>query len=511
MQSREGKTEVSFLDSIGSGIDRIIGVFSPKKEALRTYHRVQAGKVRRQYAAAKTTRLTGSWSPVDSNVNTIIGLSSATVRARVRQLVRDFPYFSRAVDIMTDYTVGSGIFFQSRVEGMDGKLNKAMIQKIEDAFNFWADECDIAGKLHYYEMMSLAKRQDLESGEFLIVKEKNPNGKYLPFGLQIYEADWLTDLDTVPESPGNKITQGIEYEKDTGRVVAYHLADPDTYGKTKRIEAENVIHGFKTLRPQQLRGISPFTPAVLVANDLHNYLDAEIDAAKLASKYLAFVKVPDVVSRQLNVGTTTDSETGQKIEEMENAIIEYLNPGEEVEIVSNPRPGRNFPPFVKLILSMVAVTINVPYELLSGDYQGMNYSTSRTVRNDFAHQLKPISGRHIRHFGMSTFKAFMDQAVLRGKLSLPGYWANPLFYLKSEWQPPGMESVDPLRETKARIDEVKAGLRSPYEIVKSRGRDLEDVYREIQRAKELAEAFGLDFDKFVSTGLKNNPAAVMGE
>ena len=495
--------------NIGSAIDRLVGVFSPEKELRRKYFRnkVQATSRQAQYAAAKSNRMTGSWSPLNSNINDVIRMSATTIRARVRQLVRDFPYFTRAVSILSDYTVGAGIMHQSRVKLPNGKLDKASIQKIEDSFNFWMDEADVGGKMHFYEIMELAKRQDLDSGEFIIAKTYSNRPRYLPFGLQIFESEWLADQISRRLPASRRFSQGIEYNKKTGRVLAYHFTDPDGWGKTKRIAASDVIHGFQMLRPGQLRGVSPFAPAILVAHDLSDYMDAEIDAAKMASKYLAFIKTPNPMERQLNV--ETDLETGQKIDEIENAIMEYLRPGEEIEIATNPRPGTNFPPFVKLILTMVAVTLNIPYELLSGNYGDMNYSTMRTVRNDFAHQLRPISVRHVRHFGMPVFRHFMNQATLHGKLDLPGYFTNPAPYMLSEWQPPGMESIDPLRESKARVEEIKAGLRSPYEIVKGRGRDLEDVYNEIAQAKELAKTLGLEFKlEKESTAVANNPAAL---
>lgn len=500
---------MKLADTIGGAIDRFIGVFSPQSELKRKIARHGISKIRTsKYAAAQTDRLTGPWSPANTNVNEVIGNSAPTVRARIRQLVRDFPYFARAINNICDYTVGAGIRFQSRIKDDAGKLNKKRIQQVEDAFNFWADQADIAGKLHYYEMMELAKRQEVESGEFILVKTsvKQP-GRYLPYGLQMFEADWLASYITRPASADNDITQGIEYNKNTGQVAAYHFTDPDSWGKPKRVPAENVIHGFKTLRPGQLRGISSFTPAVLLAHSLSEYMEAEIDTAKMAAKYLAFIKTPSPFERQTNV--TTDSETSQKIDELETAIIEYLRPGEEVEIASNPKPGTNFPPFVRLILTMLSISTGVPYEILSGDYQGMNYSTARIVRNDFSQQLKPIIIRHVRHFGMATFVPFMEFAVLSGKLDLPGYFINPWPYLESHWQPPGMESVDPLRETKARIEEVSSGLRSPQEVVGARGRDLEDVYKEIATARVMADELDLSFElKKPSTALANNPAAV---
>ena len=100
--------------------------------------------------------------------------------------------------------------------------------------------------------------------------------------------------------------------------------------------------------------------------------------------------------------------------------------------------------------------------------------------------------------------------MISEKMQLPGYFKNPNHFLKSEWQPPGMEPVDPLREGKAQVDQVNATLRSPQEIVKSRGRDYEDVLKEIKRAKELREKYKIETVQ-PSTSTANNPAAVEGQ
>ncbi|MDA8139033.1 MAG: phage portal protein [Desulfobacteraceae bacterium] len=483
-----------------------------RAELVRRVSDLQQAQRVETYAAAKTNRLTGDWSPAWSNINDIIGASSPTVRNRVRQLVRDFPYFGNAVNKLVDYTVGDAIVYQARVKDGDGKLNTKLNQQIEDAFRWWADEADIAGKLHYYEIMRLMKRQDVESGEFVLVKtiSKNRN-RYLPFCLQVFEADWLATTSMLGASTAAGdvlLEQGIEYRKATGEVLAYHFTDPDGWGKTIRIPAENVLHGFQTLRPGQLRGISPLAPGVLVAHSLHDFLGSEIDAAKMAAKYLAIVKTPNPLARQYG-NTTTDTATGQKIETLESAIIEYLRPGEEIEIAKNPRPGENFTPFVKLVLCMFAVTTGVPYELVSGDYGGLNYTVLRGVRNDFSHQLRPIATRHVRQMAVPCVREFFESAWMMGRLDLPGYALEPRRYTTAaEYQPPGMDPIDPMRETRAAVDAIKALIRSPQEVVRARGRELEDVYREIQAAKEMAEQLGIAPQE-ISKALAGNPAAVM--
>lgn len=507
---------MGILSGIERGIDRAIGVFSPASEVRRLVQR-KAAEQARMYAAAKITRSTGGWSPVGQDVNSLIRSSSSMIRNRSRQLVRDFAYFARAVDILVDYTVGTGVQLQSRVtRGVDvntgkSRLHTAKINEIETAWWRWMEEADAAGRLHYNELEQLAKRQDVESGEFLLVKVNLPDkNRFIPFALQAYEADWLNSSYSSPQ-PGNVVDQGIEADPLTGRVVAYHFAVPDGFNnltggvRYQRIPAENVIHGFKTLRPGQLRGISPFTTAILLADDLHEYLNAEIDAAKLAAKYMAIIETPDAAAFQAMRGVDTSS--GKPIEQMENAIIEYLRPGEKINLQGHSRPGDSFEPFTRLVLRMVAISTGVTYELLTGDYSGINYSNLRGIRNDFMKIIAPMQQRHIRQFCQPVFRAFLESAVYSGRLTLPGYFSNPYPWQECIWQPPGVESIDPLREGKACIDQINSLLRSPQEITASRGRDYEEVLNEIAEAKRMADARGLS-PADVKTALANAPSAV---
>ena len=115
-------------------IDSLIAIVSPKKALQRQFFRERLAMSKRSetYAAAKTSRLTGTWLPTDTSPNPIIAASSPTVRARTRQLVRDFPVLSNAVDRLCDYTVGPGIQFQSKVKDRQGNLYKRRIQEIEE-------------------------------------------------------------------------------------------------------------------------------------------------------------------------------------------------------------------------------------------------------------------------------------------------------------------------------------------------------------------------------------------
>jgi len=493
---------------IERALDRLIGIVSPSRERERMRAR-QATERERMYAAAKSSRLTGGWTPVEQNVNDLISSSAPQVRAKVRQLVRDFPYFAKAVDSIQEYVVGEGFQLQSRVKVRNGdKLDQKRNQQIEDAWKRWCEEADISGQLHFDEMVSLAKRQEVEAGEYIFIKvpAKRKSGRFLPFALQAVEPDRLSDLGSMP-SRGNDIRDGIEFDPQTGEKINYWIEND--WGKAKAIPADRVIHGYRQLRPGQLRGISCLAPAVMLAYDLGEYMDAEIDGAKNASKYLGFVTTGDPGTFQ-GARAQTDPQTGQKVEELENAIIEYLRPGEQIDLAKPDRPAQQFEPFTRLLLRMIAVTSGLPYEVLSSDYHGLNYNTLRSIRNDLIRTITPQQNRLIWQMCRPVYREFLDKGYLAGVLDLPGYPRQPHFYQRAEWVAPGVPSADPLKEGKAAVDQIKNNLRSPQETVAARGRDLGEVMDELAEAKQMAEARGLSLQE-VSTSTANNPSSVAGQ
>jgi len=474
------------------------------------------GDAGRQYAAAKVTRLTGDWMPVGGNVNDILRTSAPAVTRRVRQLVRDFPYLSRAANIMVDLTVGTGTNFQSRVinpswkpdaKGVS-KFDRVTCQKIEDAVSWAMEELDVAGRLHGFDLERLAKSEEVEAGEFLFVKRYMDDPKrFIPFCLQPIEAEWLSGY-RASSATGMAVDNGVEYDPKTGRIVAYHLSDPACVRPPERIPAEYVIRGFNVTRAGQLFGISPFVTAVLIAHDLADYIDATIDTAKLAAKYLAIVKTADAGARQRAVTTAgTGADEGKKIEELENAIIEYLRPGEDIVLQNSKPVGETFDPFTRFVLRTVAIATGVPYSPLTSAHADYNYTGLRGERQDTVKSFAPHQARHVRQFVQPVTREIITSAVTRGRLQLPGYFADPRRFWRGVYLPPGMEPVDPLRESKADRDTIDAGLNSPQRIAARRGVDIEEVLDELAEFQEMVAERGIVLAGN-STALANNPAAL---
>lgn len=478
---------------------------------VRAYHSHQAQKaitLMKRYHAAELDRMSGGWFPRGVDHNRLIAQASPILRARVRDLVRNYPPFARACATSAAFVVGKGARFQSLAHLPDGTANLKVRKKIEDRFRAWCDEADVAGKLHFYEMQLLAKRQELECGEafFRFVQPKK-RGRH-PFALMMHEAEELVSYEMQGDN-GNEIFQGVEYDSSTGEPLAYHLQT--SLNLSLRLEAwrepaANCLHLFEVLRPHQMRGVTPFAPAVICARDMAEYTDAELDSAKLAARWLAFVKSSDIAGMQQSRGLKAGI-ANENIEDLETAMIEYLRPGEEMQFAPSPaRPGDSFDRFGRFVLRMVAITMNIPYEILSGDYLGINYTTSKASRNDFAMFLAPQQFRIEQHLIRPVYNRWLDFEALTQDY-LPNYFENPGLYRKAMWIPAGMPSVDPLRDGKADIDAVAAGLKSHQQVILAKGGDPEEVVLQRVEWARLCNEHGLDATTGkVSTALANNPA-----
>jgi capsid protein len=82
---------------------------------------------------------------------------------------------------------------------------------------------------------------------------------------------------------------------------------------------------------------------------------------------------------------------------------------------------------------------------------------------------------------------------LAGSLRLPGYDRRRAEYLVCNWLPTKWDWVDPLKDAKAEIAQIEAGLKSRTQAIAERGYDAEQVDREIAAERMRARALGLDF------------------
>ena len=191
---------------------------------LRRAVRPASGQVRAAgYDGASSPRGTGNWLPANADFNQLLGMDSARMRGRVRDLVRNFPPFARAVNALVAFTVGSGSRFQSLAVLPDGTPDMPVRKRIEDRFRAWMEQADVTGRLHFYELQQLAKRQECECGEYILRFARPRDRRRGLLALQMHEPENLSSWRIEGQEPDSDIWQGVEYDIWTGEPLAYHF------------------------------------------------------------------------------------------------------------------------------------------------------------------------------------------------------------------------------------------------------------------------------------------------
>jgi len=400
--------------------------------------------------------------------------------------------------------VGTGIKPQSLAAD---ETFKADVQAL---WRDWTEEADAAGQTDFYGLQALACRAMLEGGECLIrLRPRRPeDGLVVPLQLQLLEPEHLPITLNTELPSGNVVRSGIEFDA-LGRRVAYHLyrSHPDD-GRlapmsgqggmdTVRIDAREVIHLYRILRPGQIRGEPWLSRALVKLNELDQYDDAELVRKKTAAMFAGFVTRRSPEDNLMGEGTA-DSE-GVALAGLEPGTLQILEPGEDIKFSDPADVGGSYSEFLRNQFRAVASAIGVTYEQLTGDLTGVNYSSIRAGMLEFRRRCEMVQhGVLVHQLCRPVWAAWMKQAVLAGALDAPGFArggpTRRRQYLQAKWIPQGWQWVDPEKEFKAMLLAIRAGLMSRSEAISAFGYDAEDVDREIAADNRRADDLGLIFD-----------------
>jgi lambda family phage portal protein len=442
------------------------------------------------YEAAAMTRRTTGWSPVTSDVNTLVFRNADTLRSRSRDMVRRNPWATNALDAFVGNCIGTGIKPQSL--HTDAELR----EQIQALWLRWTDEADATGLTDFYGLQALACRSVMEAGEcFIRLRPRLPkDGLSVPLQLQLLEAEHLPTNETRKLENGNYIRAGIEFN-GIGRRVAYHLyrehpgdaLNPMGSTELVRVPAESVLHLFRPIRPGQLRGQPWLTQVLIKLYELDQYDDAELVRKKTAAMFAGFVtkNAPEDVL----VGEGAADANGAALTGLEPGTLQVLLPGEDVKFSNPADVGASYETFMRVQLRSIAAGMGITYEQLTGDLTGVNYSSIRAGLLEFRRRCEQFQHQVIV-FQMCRpiWRVWIDAAVLAG--ALPAGDGN----YDVKWIPPGFAWVDPLKDIKAQIMAVRAGFKSRAEVVSEQGYDTEEIDREIAADNARADSLGLEYD-----------------
>ena len=470
---------------------------------------VQQYRASKDYDAASEKRRVQNWSPNNSGPSASALNNAETLRRRARDLTRNNPFMTRAANVWGANLVGTGITPQSLAPDED--FRKA----VAEVWNRWTDQADSQGTIDFYGMQTLAARGLLDAGEtFARLRPRRvDDGLSVPLQVQMMEADHCP-VTLSRMTTGGRIVGGIEFNL-IGSRVAYHLypQHPGDHvitgfdAQTQRIDAAQVAHVYRLLRPGQVRGVPGVASVMLNVYELTELNEATLKRADVAARFAGFIRRS---GDDVPIDTVDGDAGDSPLVTLEPGTLHVLEPGEEIEFSDPPDFGSSYQSFVTAQLRAIAAGIGITYEQLTGDLSNVNYSSIRAGLLEFRRLAEQVQ-HHVLAFQFCrpVWNAWLDAAVLSGALPVraSAYLANRSAWAAVKWVPPGWAWVDPEKEIGAIKSAIRSGLLSRAEAVSMYGADVAKIDDEYAADNARADRLGLVFDtdprKTASNGASN--------
>ncbi|QDR81352.1 phage portal protein [Sporomusa termitida] len=484
---------------LGQSIDRLVGWISPKaaferqayREALEIKQKQQ--DMRRNYDVGMLGRFTNRANAAWGSAELVDKPYRQRILLIARDLERNNDIAKSIINPFERNVIGLGINVQAKTS--DDALN----QQLEEVWDEWCEQenCDVTGQLTFTEMQRMNLRRITVDGDIAVVKIYDPNAPFIPFRLQLIEADVFDTTLFENSETGNRIYSGVEVDAML-RPVAYWFQQStlDHYSynlQSLRIPADQVLHLFTKQRVTQVRGMSLLASSIEAIQDIGDYLEAERVKARISACFAAYVETtPQGVAGRL--GQMPQDHQKHRRNYLEPGIIEYLLPGEKMDVASPSGINSNTRDFVQTNYRISSAGQGLSYEATSRDVSQVNYSSARHSALEDRRTYQPVQQWLINHFNRDVYKEVITAAVLCGRLKIPDFFTNQRKYLKHKWLPPGWDWVDPLKDVQASKLEYAMGLTTLEQLCAEQGKDYKDIIEQQARERILLKEKGINID-----------------
>jgi len=489
-------------------IDRVIANLAPRYSMNRTRARMAVALAegylerhakRFSYDGADAGRRAHGWYAPSTDANVELMGSLVWLRNRSRELVRNNPYASKAVEELAGNVVGTGIIPQA-------KTGSQAIDKIIDAeWPFFCDNCDTPQRLDFYGMQSLVMRTTAESGEGIIRFRPRlaQDNLRVPLQLQLLESDFLDQARTMGTVHGH-IMQGVEFDL-LGRRVAYWLytyhpggvliLNPRGGILSQPVPAYQVMHTYRQLRPGQVRGVPWLAPVMMALRDLDDYCDAERIRKKIEACVAAFVTQPEGIDgTMLGYQAEDPMAPNARVESFQPGMVTYTKPGEDVKF-NNPQATGGYREYKMTELQGIAAGLGIPYEVLAGDLSLVNYSSWRGGQLGFRNTIEGYRWLTlIPQFCQPVRERMIDTLVTIGRIPARAIEDPKIKLYGTQWTAPRFESVDPVKDAEAALKDIRMGRVTWFEAVVAAGYDPNAQLQQIALFNKLVDKLEIILD-----------------
>ena len=503
-------------------------------EGVQESHRPRPGAA---YMRQDRSPVFRGWHPPLRDAADDVAVSWSRAAARATDIIHNSGWITGAIDQAVANTVGTGLRLSSMPDaaalGITAGEASKLGRQIERRFELWARnpyECDIEARRTFGQMQAAVFRAWFAPGE--IVSEsawkRKPGGQYRT-KVRLIPAHRLSQRCEAP-----RLVQGVRMDADWApqsyifwRKQGFseqeiEIAARDAAGR------QRISHVYDGV-PGQYRGISPLTPVLSVARRFDQLSDATLTASLIRAVFAATIK-SDEPTEEVIKGLLTPQEQARMqseglsafdcwqsmnegwyrnstIDLGQNGRFAHLFPGQELEF-HHADSASDYKDQALFLLRELLRCLGLTYESGTGDYTNATYSSVRMATGEIFLVTLYRRRNIVAPFCQPHFENWLEEEIDAGTIEIPGgldtFLTKRTAVCRAEWKGTPKPQADDLKTAKAHETYRNMGVITDEMIANDLGVDIEDVYEQRARERDMRAEFGLPEN---GAGTERDPVA----
>lgn len=454
------------------------------------------------FASAEQSRDAASWLTSKLSADSALESDRPTMIERADSALKNYEMAVAHREGRVTRVAGAGMTIDPEIGGDDeGQITPEQAAKWNKTLRLnWERTAECIGRdgQALWEIQHEMQRDWESRGEWfvLIGDERDP---FAPTTLKVEVID-PDRVSTPPGKEGNhRIRMGVQLDA-RGRAIGYWVRDSHpgdtleikeswTYYEKKLANGQfRMIHHYARIKRGQHRGYPQMQVGTKRLKNAEEYAEAELERNNIGSCLAAFVRSDSEILAEMEAAGVVTNADGNKVRDISPGMVQYLGPADEVTFSNPTGAPASFTQFMEYEGRQFAAGCGTAYELLSGDWKSLSYSTGRVLFNIEEATVGVLQKGHAKTLH-AIYRNFVTRAVTGVDpilaIDQSAYRSAPWLYWAARIIAPPSMSIDPQREDRNELTLIEAGVKPHSDFVERKnGQPADKVYAKIKRNRE---------------------------
>lgn len=454
---------------------------------------MRGGRALARYAAARPTSDTARAFDAARLPETPLQLGNATDRASLRNQARyeyqNNPHASGIARLFSLYVCGAGprLRWRQWEEALDAPIDERLQKYVEGRWEAFATS------IRFPSLLRQAMRSIVVDGEAFLCLVPT---EYDAFKVDLLDSQRIGNPDGKPST--TYLQDGVFFNAfgEPTAYCVYRVPERESSGydatKYDAVPASQIFHLFREDFAGQSRGITWFAPSMALLQQLREYTEATVEAAKAGARVWATVETQNGFSEDyldLEGGVPYDA---YRTFETPNGRYLQLPAGTTMRGFNPSQPSTAADAYTANLLSQIGYSMGLPRNKATGSSHEYNFASGRLDNQPFELLISTLQ-RDMLELGFCDPLFGLFYEIIEEDLHWRFTDAPTLAESDWSWEWPAPPLVDAEATARTNAILIKSGqktLREVWESLHPNG-NYEDAAKEIERDRErFPEMYG---------------------